>query len=65
MKNKRIRIYKSFDEQAEAEAATVAQQPPLERIRETVELILRAYNVTREELNSRKKSNHIKILEYK
>jgi hypothetical protein len=57
-----LRIYKSFEEQAEAETAEVALQPPLERIRETVELILRVYGVTREQLNNRKRSNRINII---
>jgi hypothetical protein len=61
--NKRkIRIYTSLEEQAEAEAADAAKQAPIERIRETVELILRVYGVTREELKNRKKSNRINII---
>jgi len=63
--DKKIRIYTSFDEQAAAEAADVAKQPPMERIKETVELILRVYGVTREQLNNRKRSNRINIIQYK
>ena len=58
----RIRIYKSFEEQAADEAAEVAAQPPLQRIKETVELILRVYGVTREDLINRKRSNRINII---
>ena len=59
-----IRIYKSFEEQAAAEAAEVVKQAPMERIRETVELILRVYGVTREELKARPKSKRIIITKY-
>ena len=63
--DKKIRIYTSFDKQAAAEAEDVAKQPPMERIKETVELILRVYGVTREQLNNRKRSNRINIIQYK
>lgn len=60
----KLRVYKSFEEQAADEAAEAAKQSPLERIRETVELILRVYGVSREELKKRKKSNRIKVIKY-
>ncbi|MES2703143.1 MAG: hypothetical protein V4649_10915 [Bacteroidota bacterium] len=60
---KRISIFTSFEDAARAEALVAAQQSPIERLRETVELILRVYGVTREELNNRKKSNRITILQ--
>ena len=61
---KKIRIYYSFEEAAEAEAFASAEQSPEDRIRETVELILRVYGVSREELKSRKLDKHIKIIHY-
>ncbi len=57
----KLRIYKSFEEAAEAEALADSLQSPVERIRETVELILRVYGVTREQLKDRKKL-HINII---
>ncbi len=65
MRYKKISIYKSFAEQASAEAASIARQSPAERIRETVDLILRVYNTSREQLNNREKSNRINIIQYK
>jgi hypothetical protein len=61
----KLQVYKSFEEQAAAEAAEAANQTPLDRIRETVELILRVYGVSREDLINRKKSNRIKVIQYK
>ncbi len=57
----RLRIFKSFEEAAEADAADIANQAPVERLRETVELILRVYGVTREQLKARDKKFHINI----
>lgn len=64
MKGMKLRVFHSFEEAEEAEAYAVSQQPPLERIRETVELILRTYGVTQEQLNNRRKKLHINILSY-
>ena len=50
-----LRNYKSFDEAAEAEALDAARQSPEERLRETVDLILRVYGVTEAELAARRK----------
>lgn len=55
----KLRIYNSFEEQAADEAADVAAQPPMMRIKETVELILRVYGVTREDLMNRPQSKRI------
>jgi hypothetical protein len=63
--NLRLHVYRSFDEAAEAEALEAASKPPLERIRETVALILRTYNVTEEQLKARRKKWHINIIRYK
>lgn len=57
----KLQIFKSFEEAAEAEALQYALQAPIERIRETVELILRTYGVTREQLIARRKKLHITI----
>ena len=59
---KKIRIFKSFEEAEEAEANDIAMQSPVERLRETVERILRVYGVTREQLMARDKKLHINIL---
>lgn len=59
MSKPHIHIYKSFEEQAAAEAAAEAAYSPIGRLRETVELILRVYCVTREELMARPKSKRI------
>ncbi len=42
-KSREIKIYSSFEEAAEAEAIYVANQDPIERIRETVQLILKVF----------------------
>ncbi len=55
----KLRIFKSFEEADEAEARDAAIQSPVERIRETVELILRVYGVSREQLMSRTKKLNI------
>ena len=51
---KKIRIYTSFAEQAEDEIAMVLQQTPEQRIAETMQLILRVYGTTQEELDSKR-----------
>ena len=58
---KRIRFYNSVEETEQASIAHALSQAPAERIRETVELILRVYNVTRAELAARPKSRRIKF----
>ena len=60
----KLRIYKSFEEAAQAEAQNAARQPPKERMKEAVELILRVYGVTQKQLNNRKGKLHIKIISY-
>ncbi len=57
-----LRIFKSFEEAAEAEALDSARKDPMEGLRETVELILRTYGVTRADLSARRKEKmHITI----
>lgn len=65
MKGMKLRIFNSWDEAARAEALNNSRQHPLERIKETVELILRVYDVTQVQLNERRKKLHINILSYK
>lgn len=52
----KLRVFKSWQDAAEEEARQDALQLPLERIKETVALILRAYGVTQEQLNRRTKN---------
>jgi hypothetical protein len=58
----RINIFNSFEEASKKEIQDILEQPPIDRLRQTVELILRVYNVTRESLKERKSSNRIKII---
>ncbi len=58
----KLSVFRSFEEAAEAEALADARQIPQERIKETVELILRVYGVTREELKARRNKLHINII---
>ena len=55
----KLRIFKSFEEAAEAEAQDAALRTPEQRIKDTVELILRVYGVTREEIKARNKKLRI------
>jgi len=64
MRGMKLRIFNSWEEAEEAEAADAALRTPLERIRDTVALILRVYGVTQQELNKRRGKLHIKILRY-
>lgn len=64
MQGMKLRIYHSFEEAEGDASANDAKQSPLERIRETVELILRVYGVTQQQLNERKRNLHINIISY-
>lgn len=57
-----LSVYTSFDDAAKRELADVLKQSPEDRIRETVQLILRVYGVTQEELNKRKRNMKITIV---
>ncbi len=59
---KRIKIYSSFEEAEQDKINYIINQSPVERLKQTVELILRVYNVTRESLKERKRSNRIHII---
>ena len=61
----KLRIYNSHEEAAADEVKRVAEQSPIARIKEAVELILRVYNVSRQELSNRPKNNRITIVEYR
>jgi hypothetical protein len=54
-RSKKIMIYHSFEEANEGDALEAAMIPPVERLRETVKLILRVYGVTEEQLHNRRK----------
>lgn len=64
MKGMKLRVFHSWDDAAKAEATDALRQSPVERIKETVALILRVYGVTQEQLNSRRKKLHINIISY-
>lgn len=47
-----ITIHSDFDEAAEAQEKYIAQQNPVERIKETVQLILRVYSISPKKPNT-------------
>ncbi|HMG14558.1 MAG TPA: hypothetical protein VK590_03860 [Saprospiraceae bacterium] len=47
-----VKIFSSFEEAELSEIQAILKQDPIERLRETVELILRVYGVSREELKT-------------
>ena len=49
----RVRIFHSFEEAEEMEIAHVLNQKPLDRVKETVDLILRVHGITRLQLRKR------------
>lgn len=57
-----LKIFSSFEEAEVFQIKSILKQSPAERIRDTVELILRIYGVTREQLKERKSDNKITIL---
>ncbi len=57
-----VKIFQSYEEMNHSDIEEMASIPPEERIRNTVNLILRAYGVTREELNLRKNKTKVTIL---
>ena len=59
---KRIKIFTSLEESKQNEINYIINQSPIERLRQTVELIFRVYNVTRESLKEKKYSNRITII---
>ena len=59
-----LRVFNSFKEAEDYDIQQTLKQDPVERIRETVELILRVYGFTRAELNQRPPDNTLKIIRY-
>ena len=63
--NNRIHFFNSFEDASRDEAKFIINQSPIDRLRQTVELILRVHNVTRQDLKERKSSNRITIIRTK
>ena len=61
MESRRLHIFKSFEEMEDAHYLELSRMDPIERLGKAVELILRVYGVTREELKMRERSNRIII----
>ena len=59
MKGMKLRIFNSWEEAAAADAQDAIRQSPIDRIRETVALILRVYGVTEDDLRKRRGKLHI------
>jgi len=58
----RIRIFNSFEEAKETETQDIINQSPVDRLRHTVELILRVYQVSRQDLKNRTATGKIRII---
>jgi hypothetical protein len=56
-----LKVYHSFEEMNEGDAEYAASIHPIEGLRNTIELILLAYGVTREELETRVYSDKITV----
>lgn len=57
-----LKIFSSFEDAEIFQIKSILKQSPAERIKDTVELILRAYGLTRKQLKERKRDNRISIL---
>ncbi len=64
LRGKKVRFFHSFEEAEAAENEDAANKPPIQRILDTVQLILRTYGFTQETLNKRPRSNKITIIKY-
>ncbi len=62
--NKDIKIYQSFEEMESDRSRHAASMDPVQGLRETVELILRAYGTSRAELKKRPRPTRITITQY-
>lgn len=58
----RIRIFNSFEEVETTEIQYILKQSPIDRLRNTVELILRVHQVSREDLKRRTAIDKIRII---
>lgn len=58
----RIRIFNSFEEAKQTEIQEIIKQSPIDRLRHTVELILRVHQVSREDLKRRTATGKIRII---
>ncbi|RAJ32244.1 hypothetical protein [Pedobacter cryoconitis] len=58
----RIRIFNTFEEAKKNEIQDIIKQSPVDRLRHTVELILRVYQVSREDLKNRSATGKIRII---
>lgn len=58
----RIQIFNSFEEAKEAEVQNIIKQSPIDRLRYTIEFILRVHQVTREDLKHRPATGKIRII---
>jgi len=61
MESKPLHIFQNIEEMEEAKYLEISKLDPIERLAKTVELILRVYGVTREDLDNRVRSNRITI----
>lgn len=61
MKNK-IHVFNSLEDAKEKEIQDIIKQSPVDRLRQTVELILRVYHVSREDLKNRTATQKIRII---
>lgn len=54
-----INFFNSFEEAEDFESRTISLQDPVQRLRDTIGLILRTFGFTREQLNARNRDNTI------
>lgn len=58
----RIRIFNTLEEANKSEIQDIIKQSPIDRLRHTVELILRVHQVSREDLKNRTATGKIRII---
>ena len=59
--NDELKIYNSFEKQEDDQRKHSASLTPLERLKQTVELIIRSYGYTRESLKNLETDNKVTI----
>lgn len=57
-----FKIFNSFEESKQNGIDFIIKQSPIERIQQTIALILRAYGVTNQDLRNRAKNNTIRVV---